>query len=63
MNRRTNKSVKLQPKYRALSLGRSKIVPELRVSGVWMEAQGFHPGDMVNIFIYKGMLVIKPLQE
>ncbi|WP_342330260.1 SymE family type I addiction module toxin [Pedobacter sp. FW305-3-2-15-E-R2A2] len=61
MNRQISKSVKLQPKYRALSLGRTKIVPELRISGVWLESQGFHPGDMVDIQVHNGMLVIKAL--
>ena len=61
MNRRANKSVKLQPKSRAMMLGRQKVVPELRISGAWLDALGFHAGEMVDISIYNRVLVIKAL--
>ncbi len=53
------KSVKLQPRFRALVFGQ-KIVPELKISGVWLEAQGFHAGQTVEITIHQGELIIRP---
>lgn len=43
-----SKKVKLQPKYRQLAY-RVKIVPELKISGVWLEALGFEAGQMVSV--------------
>ena len=57
---KTTKTIKLQPKHRALSWG-SKIVPWLSVSGVWLEQNGFKAGDTVIITIENNQLIIKPL--
>ncbi|WP_158800269.1 SymE family type I addiction module toxin [Pedobacter sp. L105] len=38
-----------------------RIVPELRLSGLWLEQQGFHPGDLAEVTICDGTLVIKPV--
>jgi len=54
-----SKKVKLQPKYRQLAY-RVKIVPELKISGVWLEALGFEAGQMVSITTRKQKLIIKP---
>ncbi|MEM9337251.1 MAG: SymE family type I addiction module toxin [Bacteroidota bacterium] len=56
----TYKEVKLQPKHRALSYGQ-KIVPELKISGVWLERHGFRAGGQVAITISENELIIKPL--
>ena len=56
------KSVKLQPKFRALARSQ-KIVPELKISGVWLEEQGFYAGQLVEITIQNKELTIKPKYE
>ena len=48
----------LQRKYRALTYSQ-KWVPELRISGIWLEKQGFHPGQLVEITSIHGELRIK----
>lgn len=53
------KKVKLQPKYRQLTYSQ-KTVPELKISGVWLEDLGFKSGDTVNITTCEGTLIIKP---
>jgi len=45
-----SKTIKLQAKYRALSWGQ-KIVPELRINGVWLEQSGFRAGEQVEITV------------
>lgn len=44
------KQVKLQPKHRSLTYGQ-KQVPELKLSGVWLEAAGFRAGEKAPITI------------
>ena len=53
------KKVKLQPKYRELAHSQ-KTVPELKISGVWLEDLGFKPRATVNITACEGELIIKP---
>lgn len=55
------KKVKLQPKYRQLA-NSVKIVPELKISGVWLEEMGFKAGQTVNITISNQKLIIKPVE-
>ncbi len=59
MNSKISKEVKLQPKFRSLASGQ-KIVPELKISGTWLEQQGFHAGQLVEITVQEQELVIKP---
>ena len=59
MNKKT-RQVKLQPRNRRLKWS-SKIVPELRIGGVWLSAAGFKAGDEVVILISTNELIIKPL--
>lgn len=54
-----SRKVKLQPKYRRLAYSH-KIVPELKLSGVWLEEIGFVAGQTVTITIGNQELVIKP---
>lgn len=56
-----SKKVKLQPKYRQLT-HRVRIVPELKISGVWLEEIGFKAGQRVNIIIRSQKLIIKPAE-
>ncbi len=54
------KQVKLQPELRKLAYS-EKIVPVLRLSGVWLEQNGFKVGGQVSITIEQNQLTIKPL--
>ena len=56
-----HKQVKLQPRHRALSYGQ-KIVPELKISGVWLEQLGFKAGESVSITVREELLIIQPLK-
>jgi hypothetical protein len=60
MANQNHKQVKLQPRYRILSYGQ-RIVPELRVSGIWLEQHGFKAGGQVEITVSQNELIIKPL--
>jgi hypothetical protein len=60
MRKQTTRKIKLQPKTRALSWGQ-KIVPELRINGVWLEQTGFKAGGQVEITVSQNELIIKPL--
>ena len=57
-----SKKVKLQPKLRQLAYS-EKIVPELKISGVWLEELGFKAGDTVNITIREELLIIQPFKD
>jgi hypothetical protein len=56
-----SKRVKLQPKYRQLAYS-TKIVPELKISGVWLEKLGFEAGQTVSITTRNQKLIIKPAE-
>jgi toxic protein SymE len=56
-----SRKVKLQLKYRQLA-HRVKIVPELKISGVWLEEIGFKAGQRVNIIARSQKLIIKPAE-
>lgn len=53
------RNAKLQQKYRSLSYG-ERTVPELRLSGLWLEEQGFRAGVSVDIKVSRGKLIITP---
>jgi len=55
------KKVKLQPKLRQLAYS-EKIVPELKISGVWLEELGFEAGQTVSITTRNQELIIKPAE-
>lgn len=58
MARLNSKKVKLQPKVRQLTYSQ-KVVPELKLSGVWLERLGFKAGCIVKITAVSGQLVIE----
>lgn len=37
-------------------------VPQLKIEGKWFEAAGFEVGENVQVEIFKGVLVLKPLK-
>jgi hypothetical protein len=54
-----SRKIKLQPRYR--QKGRKiKIVPELTLSGIWLEEMGFKAGQMVSVTCGNQELIIKP---
>jgi len=40
----------------------NKEVPQLRISGVWIEQLGFKVGDTINITTRDKLLIIEPLE-
>lgn len=57
----THRKLKIYPKYRPLSSGySSRVVPELRLCGVWLEQLGFKVGEQVRITVKEHEIVIKP---
>ena len=56
-----SKKIKLQPRLRRLAYN-EKIVPELKISGVWLEEIGFKAGSIVNITIREELLIIQPIK-
>jgi toxic protein SymE len=60
MAQKQTRKVKLQSKHRELSHA-SKIVPELRINGIWLEQAGFKAGATVQIITGTNELIIKPL--
>lgn len=59
MSKRTTRKIKLQPKARTLTRSQ-KIVPELRINGVWLQRSGFVAGQTVEITVQENQLIIKP---
>ena len=59
MSKQTTRKIKLQPKTRALTRSQ-KIVPELRINGVWLQRSGFAAGQTVEITVRENQLIIKP---
>jgi len=57
MPKQTNRQVKIYPHYRD-----NKTVPQLRLSGIWLEELGFKVGDQVSITMREALLIIEPIQ-
>lgn len=57
-----NRQLRLQPKFQALAY-RTKVVPELKLCGLWLKEQGFYVGQMVEVEVHQGELVIRPVVE
>lgn len=56
------RKLKVYPKYRSLANSHSmRIVPELRLCGVWLEQSGFRIGEQVQVTIKDQEIIIKPL--
>jgi hypothetical protein len=59
-----DRKLKIQPKYRSLATSyNGRIVPELRLSGVWLEQLGFKVGEQVLLVVSDQEIVIKPLAD
>ena len=57
-----SRHIKLQPKHQKLAYG-EKQVPELRISGAWLEKLGFKIGEAVSITAREELLIIQPVSE
>lgn len=47
----------------ALIKPRAKIVPHLRLCGLWLQKAGFNPDEYVNVTVMDGLLLIRSAQE
>ena len=57
-----DRKLKIYPKYRSLTSSYSmRVVPELRLCGVWLERSGFKIGEQVQVIIKDQEIIIKPL--
>lgn len=54
-----NRKLKVYSRHRSKEI---KLVPEIRLTGKWIEALGFQIGDAVQIIPGEKSLTIKPLQ-
>lgn len=54
------KEIKLQRKHRPLTTSR-KMVPELKISRIWLSEHGFQVGGKVEITVAEKQLIIKAL--
>lgn len=61
MSTKSNRQLKVYQQYRSLSSG-TRIVPELRLTGVWIEQLGFKIGETVNITMRDRLLIIEPIE-
>jgi toxic protein SymE len=61
----SSKTVKLQGKLRVSQkhLSRSKFVPWLTLSGVWLQRNGFNIGDKLRIVPREKLLLIEVVEE
>ena len=57
----TTRQLKVYQQHRSLSSG-TRIVPELRLTGVWIEQLGFKIGETVNITTRDRLLIIEPVE-
>lgn len=57
-----DRKLKIYPKHRTLATSYAgRIVPELRLCGVWLEQSGFKIGEQVQITVKDQEIIIKPL--
>ena len=61
MSTKSNRQLKVYQQHRSLSSG-TRIVPELRLTGVWIEQLGFKIGETVNITMRDRLLIIEPVE-
>lgn len=57
-----DRKLKIYSKHRPLAMSSyGRIVPELRLCGIWLERSGFRIGEQVQVTIKDQEIVIKPL--
>jgi len=52
------RSIKIQGRYRKSCRNKSKVVPEIKLCGDWLDKLGFKEGERVVITTLKRILVI-----
>ena len=60
MERQTCRQLKVYSTHRSAD---NKEVPQLRLSGIWIEQLGFKVGEMVKITTRDRLLIIEPLKS
>jgi cell division inhibitor SulA len=56
---KTNRKLKLQPEHSPRAYNQCRIVPSLKLSGIWLEQSGFNVGETVQVTVKEGELTIK----
>lgn len=51
--------IKIYPKHSARKDIPFKIVPEIRLSGLWLKDAGFFIGDSINVEVSKNKMIIR----
>ncbi len=62
MTKHSTRQLKIHGLLRRNKYRKNTEVPQLRLSGVWMEQLGFKVGDRVSIITRDRLLIIEPLQ-
>lgn len=62
MAKKNERKLKLQPEHSPRAYY-SRIVPSLKLSGVWLEQSGFKAGQRVTVTIMDEELIIKTLKS
>ncbi|HEX2848066.1 MAG TPA: SymE family type I addiction module toxin [Chitinophagaceae bacterium] len=57
------KTLKIQPLVRVHRWSDDTMVPEIRLSGAWLQKLGFCYGEKVEVRMSAGILVITPLVD
>ncbi len=63
------KTVKVQGRYRAcksnleIKRGTGKVVPEIRLNGIWLAELGFLQNSNLLVEVVDGMIILKHLKE
>jgi cell division inhibitor SulA len=58
---KNDRKLKLQPEHSPRAYNQCRIVPSLKLSGVWLEQSGFNVGETVQVIVKDGELTIKSL--
>ena len=65
MKSRTQKRARILTVQSDIRYGMSypfKVVPKMRLAGLWLKDAGFNPGDRVHVEVRSRRLILKPLR-
>jgi hypothetical protein len=57
------RKLKLQKEFSQRNYRQYRIVPRLKLSGIWLEKIGFNIGDTVQVIVKKTELIIKTQKQ
>ncbi|QRR03551.1 SymE family type I addiction module toxin [Dyadobacter sandarakinus] len=63
MSKYKKRQLKIYSKFKQNSGWNSKLVPEIRLCGKWLEEMGFDYGDRITVRLEEGRLIIEPEGE